>query len=66
MMDLAGKMLNVNNEDKKDSNPGTELFNLTDYRSEVNKLNENNNNNYEMEDDNDEKSSKKSGKSPKK
>jgi len=61
-MDLAAKMLNLNEEGtdaNKKEGGNASIFNLSEYGAEVDKLNENN----DMDDINDDKSSKKSGKS---
>lgn len=55
-MDLAAKMLNLNEDKNEKKDETNSIFNLSEYRSEVDKLNENN----DMDDD---KSSKKSGRS---
>ena len=54
MMDLAAKMLNLNEDKNEKKDETNSIFNLSEYRDEVDKLNENN----DMDDD---KSSKKSG-----
>jgi len=61
MMDLAAKMLNLNDEGKDGKNDGGNgsIFNLSEYGAEVDKLRGDN----EMDDVNDDKSSKRSGKS---
>lgn len=62
MMDLAAKMLNLNEDIKdntKQTNETNPIFNLEEYGHEVDKLNQNN----DMDDVNDDKSSKRSGKS---
>jgi len=59
MLDLAAKMLNLNEDKDKAKDDNQNIFNLSEYRSEVDKLNKED----DMDDVNDDKSSKKSGKS---
>jgi len=59
MLDLAAKMLNLNEDKDKAKDDNQSIFNLSEYRSEVDKLNKED----DMDDVNDDKSSKKSGRS---